>query len=83
MHACEAVSCAYESHQKIGYSHFYTSWLQVALYPGRVGGEKRPGIDCLGMRDTDSQGIRKLSVKSIRIRPIGICNTMASNAIWD
>ena len=31
------------------YESFTTPWL--ALYPGRVGGEKRPGIDCLRMHD--------------------------------
>ena len=43
-------------------------------YPGRVGGEKRFGIDCLRMRDNSRKnlGIRLPleTVGKIRIRPI-------------
>ena len=37
----------------------FVEW-QVASYPSRVGGEKRPGIDCLRMRSQ----FRYSSVKS-------------------
>ena len=51
------------------------SAITVASYPGRIEGEKQPGIDCLRMRDNSQQnlGIRlRLETvgKSIRIRPI-------------
>ena len=32
-------------------------WGNVALYPGCVGGERRPGIDCLRMRDHSQESI--------------------------
>ena len=45
----------------------------IASYPGRVGGERRPGTDCLLMRDHSQKTwkpvyVRKLSVKLICIR---------------
>ena len=43
----------------------------LASYPGRVGGERRPGIDCLRMRD-HSQGIR------LRLEIVGKINTYTS-----
>jgi len=37
----------------------FKSYLRLASYPGRVGGERRPGIDCLRMRGR----FRYISVK--------------------
>ena len=48
---------------------------QLASYPGRVGGEKRPGIDCLRMRDHSQKnlGIR------LRLEIVGKINTYTSD----
>ena len=58
----------------------------LASYPGRVGGEKRPGINCLRMRDHSQKnlGIR------LRLEIVGKINTdtsdiyylMGEKAIW-
>ena len=53
----------------------YTASGLLALYPGRVGGEKRPGIYRLRMHDHSQKTWEfvyawKLSVNSICIRPI-------------
>ena len=47
----------------------------LASYPGRVGGEKRPGIDCLRMRDHSQKnlGIR------LRLEIVGKINTYTSD----
>ena len=34
---------------------FEEVWHHVASYPGRMGGERRPGIDCLRMRDHEAR----------------------------
>ena len=49
--------------------------LILALYPGRVGGERRPGIDCLRMRDHSQKnlGIR------LRLEIVGKINTYTSD----
>ena len=46
---------------------------ELPSYLGRVGGERRLGIDCLRDHSQKNLGIRlrlELSVKSIRIRPV-------------
>ena len=47
----------------------------LASYPGRVGGEKRPGIDCLRMRDNSQKnlGIR------LHLETVGKINTYTSD----
>ena len=47
----------------------------LASYPGRVGGERRPGIDCLRMRDHSQKnlGIR------LRLEIVGKTNTYTSD----
>ena len=39
------------------------TWLVVASYPGRLGGEKRPGIHCMRMRENFSKFSVKVYVK--------------------
>ena len=47
----------------------------LASYPGRMGGERRPGIDCLRMRDHSQKnlGIR------LRLEIVGKINTYTSD----
>ena len=51
------------------------AWNMLASYPGRVGGERRPGIDCLRMRDHSQKnlGIR------LRLEIVGKINTYTSD----
>ena len=51
------------------------SLVALASYPGRVGGERRPGIDCLRMRDHSQKnlGIR------LRLEIVGKINTYTSD----
>ena len=44
----------------------------LASYPGRMGGERRPGIDCLRMRGR----FRYISVKLQRLRRLSTCNNI-------
>ena len=46
-----------------------------ASYPGRVGGEKQPGIDCLRMRDNSQKNLRI----RLRLETVGKINTYTSN----
>ena len=75
MEKCCVYYCECNRGPKVKSAFDYT-WLKLASYPGRVGGERQPGIDCLPMRAIiprktwESVSVWKLSVKSIRIRQI-------------
>ena len=51
------------------------AYVIIASYPGRVGGKKRPGIDCLRMRDNSQKnlGIR------LCLETVGKINTYTSD----
>ena len=51
------------SHQK------HCGGMGLASYPGRVGGEKWPGIDCLRMRDHSQKTVGKINTYSSDIFP--------------
>jgi len=50
---------------------------ELASYPGRVGGEKRPGIDCLCMRDNSQKNLGIC----LRLETVGKINTYTSDIL--
>ena len=45
-------------------------YVNIASYPDRVGGEKRPGVDCFHMRNHSQKTWESIYVWTIRICPI-------------
>ena len=55
----------HRSHQK------HCGGMGLASYPGRVGGEKWPGIDCLRMRDHSQKTVGNVLVRYISVSSKG------------